>query len=142
MENFADNLINGIDDFGFTPAPEIVAVEIDISPFRVINRVQLGSHQRVLVLILGSETIDVTRVDVESLAFGPDGAPSFPGIEPALLGDRNRDGFTDLVVRFDMDATGIAAGDTQTCLTGELLDGTLFEGCDSVQVFASPGRLR
>jgi hypothetical protein len=58
--------------------PEIVAVEIDISPFRVINRVQLRVYQRVLLLILGSETIDVTRVDVESLAFGPDCAPSFP----------------------------------------------------------------
>ncbi len=140
--NLAAHARNGIDDFGFTPVSEIVAVEIDISPFRVINRVQLRSHQRVLVVILGSETIDVTEVDVESLAFGPDGAPSFPGIEPALLGDRNRDGFTDLLLRFDMDATGIAAGDTQTCLTGELLDGTPFEGCDSVQVFASPGRLR
>ena len=138
VENFADNLINGIDDFGFTPAPEIVAVEIDISPFRVVNRVQLGSHQRVLVLILGSETIDVTRVDVESLAFGPDGASSFPGIEPALLGDRNRDGFTDLLVRFDMDATGIAAGDPQACLTGEI-DGALFEGCDTVETFAPRG---
>ena len=118
---------------------EIVAVEIDISPFRVINRVQLGSHQRVLVVILGSETIDVTRVDVESLAFGPDCAPSFPGIKPALLGDRNRDGVTDLLVRFDMDETGIAAGDTQACITGKIY-GDVFWGCDSVETFAAPGR--
>jgi hypothetical protein len=70
---------------------------------------------------------------------GPDGAPSFPGIESALLGDRNRDGFTDLFVRFDMNATGIAAGDTHACLTGEI-DGVLFEGCDTVEAFAPPGR--
>ena len=75
---------------------------------------------------------------MESLAFGPDGAPSYPGIEPALLGDRNRDGFTDLLVRFDIDATGIASGDTQACLTGEI-DGALFEGCDTVETFAPPG---
>jgi len=139
VTNLSDSFPNGIDDFGFTPAPEPIGVEIDISPFRVINRVQLGSRQRVLVVILGSETIDVTRVAVESLAFGPDGAPSFPGIKPVLLGDRNRDGFTDLLVRFDMDETGIAAGDMQACLTGEI-DGAPFEGCDTIETFAPPGR--
>jgi len=137
--NLDDTQMNGIDDFGFTPAPQIVAVEIDIRPFRVINRVQLGSHQRVLVVILGSETIDVSQVDVESLAFGPDGAQSFPGIKPAHLGDRNRDGFTDLLAHFDMDETGIAPGDTQACLTGEIA-GALFEGCDTIETFAPPGR--
>ncbi len=75
---------------------------------------------------------------MESLAFGPDGAPSYPGIEPALLGDRNRDGFTDLLVRFDIDATGIAAGDAQACLTGEI-DAALFAGCDTLEAFSPPG---
>ncbi len=137
--NLDGSVMNGIDDFGFTPAPEIIAVEIDINPFGAIHRVQLGSHQRILVVILGSETIDVTKVDVGSLSFGPDGAPSLRGIKPALLGDRNRDGFTDLLARFDMDETGIAAGDTQACLTGEI-DGALFEGCATVETFAPPGR--
>ena len=88
---------------------------------------------------LGSEMIDVARVDVESLSFGPDGAPRFPDVKPVHLSDRNRDGFTDLLVRFDMDETGIAAGDTHACLTGEI-DGALFEGCDTVETFAPPGR--
>ena len=74
---------------------------------------------------------------MESLAFRPDGAPSFPGIEPALLGDWNRDGVTDRLVRFDIDATGIAAGDPQACLTGEI-DGALFEGCVTLETFAPP----
>ena len=139
VTNLSDSFPNGIDDFGFTPAPEPIGVEIDISSSRGINRVQLGSHQRVLVVILGSERIDVTRIDVESLSFGPDGAPSFPGIKPVLLGDRNRDGFTDLLVRFDMYETGIAAGDMQACLTGEI-DGAPFEGCDTIETFAPPGR--
>ncbi len=115
-----------------------IFVEIDVSPSRGINRVQLGSHQRVLVVILGSEAIDVSRVDLESLYFWPDGASSIPGVKPAPLGDRNRDGFTDLLVRFDMDETGIAAGDTQACLTGEI-DGAFFEGCDTIETFAPPG---
>jgi hypothetical protein len=135
--NLDGSFMNGIDDFGFTPAREPIAVEIDISPFRVINRIQLGSHQRVLVVILGSETIDVTRVDVESLGFGPDGAPRFPGVKPVHLSDRNRDGFTDLLVHFDMNEMGITAGDTQACLTGEI-DGAFFEGCDTVETFPPP----
>jgi len=131
--------MNGIDDFGFTPERDLVAAQIDISPFRLINRVQLGSHQRVLVAILGSETINVTGIDAASLAFGPAGAPPFPGIKPALFGDRNGDGFSDLLARFDMDATGLSHGNVQACLTGKI-DGAPFEGCDSVMVFAPPGR--
>ena len=116
-----------------------IIVEIDISPSRAINRAQLGSHQRILVVILGSERIDVTRVDLESLYFWPDGAPSIPGVKPAPLGDWNRDGFTDLLVRFDMDETGIAAGDTYACLTGKIY-GVLLWGCDTIETFAPPGR--
>jgi hypothetical protein len=137
LVNLDDFQMSAVDDFGFTVAPAPIVVEIDISPFRMINRVQLGSHQRILVLILGSEAIDVTRVDVESLGFGPDGAPSLPGMRPALLGDRNRDGFTDLLAHFDIDETGVAAGDTQACLTGAI-DGALFEGCASVEAFTPP----
>ena len=135
LVNLSDTEMSGVDDFGFTIAPAPIVVEIDILPFRRTNRVQLGSHQRILVLILGSAAIDVTRVDLESLGFGPDGAPSLPGTKPALLGDRNRDGFTDLLAHFDIDETGVVAGDTQACLTGEI-DGALFEGCAPVEAFA------
>jgi hypothetical protein len=116
-----------------------IFVEIDVSPSRGINQVQLGSHQRVLVVILGSEAIDVSRVDLESLYFGPNDAPNIPGTKPALLGDRNRDGFTDLLVRFDMGETGIAAGDTYVCLEGKIY-GERFLGCDTIETFAPPGR--
>ena len=137
LVNLDDFQMSVVDDFGFTVAPAPIVVEIDISPFRVINRVQLGSHQRVLVVVLGSESIDVTKIDAESLGFGPGGALRLPANKPAPPNDRNRDGFMDLVVHFDIAETGIAAGDSQACLTGKI-DGALFEGCATVETFAPP----
>ena len=45
--------------------------------------------------------------------------------------DVDKDGLLDLVSHYRIPETGIAAGDPQACLRGEI-DGAAFEGCDAV----------
>jgi hypothetical protein len=48
------------------------------------------------------------------------------------LEDVNGDGFTDLISHYSTAATDIAPGQGEACITGQLDDGTLLEGCASI----------
>ena len=120
-------------------ASPVVSVDIDIKPRSDPNSINPKSGGAVPVAILGSDTFDVTDVDVITLAFGPSGATpkhdlTDPTVYASHLEDVNGDGFTDLVSHYVQKETGLLSSDIEACITGQTTDGTAIEGCDSVRV--------
>jgi len=107
--------------FLMTPVPippAIVAIDIKPGSAPVCN----GT---IPVAILGSDTLDVIQIDQTTLSFEGLGVRERRnGALSCNIRDVNRDGYTDLVCRYQ-DTT------TEGTLTGELLDGTPVEGADT-----------
>ena len=115
---------------------EAIQVDIDIKPGSDPNSINTKSKGVVPVAILGSDTFDVTTVDVTTLMFG-NASPKHDLTDSDTydehIQDVNGDGFDDLVSHYKQKDIGIACGDTEATLTGALNDATPIEGTDSVR---------
>jgi formylglycine-generating enzyme required for sulfatase activity len=125
--------------FRVASVPEpFIPVDVDIRPGSDINPVNPLERGVIPVAILGSNTFPVAAVDVATLVFGPnEAAPAHR--KGGHLVDVNDDGFTDLLSHYQTQDTGIAIGDMDACVKGQLLNGTPFKGCDFISTYPNCG---
>jgi outer membrane protein assembly factor BamB len=115
--------------------PTTVNVDIDINPGSDSNCLNINGSGVIPVAILGSASFDVADVDITTLSFGGL-AVRMRGKKGPICGyeDSNDDGIQDLVCHFEDDPSAWSVGSDSATLSGELLDGSPFEGSDSICV--------
>lgn len=147
-----DASLNAISNGGFQHVAAIhdlefatgaTQVEIDIKPGSSPNCFNVNGHGVIPVAILGAADFDATQVDVGTLVFAGlevrvrgNGAPqcSVEDVSGYFLNgsEGEPDGFDDLVCQFVDDPESWEPAEDEACVTGDLLDGTDIEGCDSI----------
>jgi hypothetical protein len=167
--DIADGTSDDENHNGIPDECELIHADLDIKPGSCPNPLNIGSRGVLPIALLGSETVDVTEIDVTSLAMtradGIGGAlgPIMRGFNhgantedvatpleggPCECHELAGDGIDDLVLKFSTNqlvATlelGSAPRGTQVELTlnGALLDGTPFEASDCVVTRGKPRR--
>ncbi|MBW2697405.1 MAG: hypothetical protein JRE70_13095 [Deltaproteobacteria bacterium] len=115
------------------------AVPIDIMPNDAGNNLNLragpGAGFDVAILSEGEFFDAPGQIDPLSLKFGPRQANIWG---PPQIQDVDRDGDDDLVVKFLIQQTGIACGDTQASLSGRTFQSRGISGFDAINKFNCP----
>jgi hypothetical protein len=90
-----------------------------------------NSHGVIPVAVLGEIDFDVTSIDLATLEFGPGGAVPAHGAG-GHVEQVDGDGILDLVSHFRVGESGIEAGSSEACLSGQTLEGVGFVGCGTI----------
>jgi len=108
-------------------------------PVTVVIRPMEGSVKKVKssgvlpVAILSVPGFNATQIAVSTICFGDSGTPAQRDCTEAHgkahLEDVDRDRDVDMLLHFEMAATGIDQGDATACVIGKLNDGTGVYGC-------------
>lgn len=104
-------------------------VNIDIKPRNKRNVVKPRARGGIYVAVLSDSKFDPLQIEIPTVRFGPDGAQAIRH----KVKDINRDGLGDLLLRFNIRATGIACGNTEATLTGSTFSGQSFSGSDAIK---------
>lgn len=132
-----DNLTYGLNAAAWLSAANcdtMIDIDIKPGPSSVVNPY---AHGVLPVAILGSESFNVTTIDVTTLSLGVGSAPPAHDLTDSFtytdhLQDVNLDGYVDLVTHYWTRETGIVCGDEQATVTCETLDGESLVGTDSL----------
>jgi hypothetical protein len=107
-----------------------MVVSVDIRPKKDANRINPGSSKNINVAIFSGNGFDATSVDSSTVRFGATGTEATP--VHVGLRDIDQDGHRDMVVRFQIQDTGIKCGDTSAALTGQTINGAAFIGSSPI----------
>ena len=112
----AENAAGELRPVVWVPSDPVQTVMIDVKPGSATNPINVRSNGVVPVAVLSTADFDATSVDVTSLRFGPGGAPESHA--RGHVEDVNVDGRADLLLHFDVAASGIPCGASAVTLNG------------------------
>jgi len=116
---------------GFIATPKRRLILIDIRPRSDANRINPSSAKDINVAVFSSKDFDATSIDLNTVRFGATGTEAAP-VHVARR-DVDGDGDRDMVVRFQIQDTGIKCGDTSAVLTGQISGGPSIIGSSPIQ---------
>lgn len=119
------------------PPPSVMEVDVEVMPGSDPAPVNLRAQGVIPVVILSTEDFDAAAVDPATVCFGDAEDPAANGDCTEAHGrghveDVDGDGDADMVLHFEVQETGIQAGDTEACLVGRTVDGDDIAGCDAI----------
>jgi len=125
------NLRVGICDIGAIEFQGKMLVSVDVRPRSEANRINPNSNNNINVAILSSSGFDATDIDPNTVRFGATGTEAAP-IHVARR-DVDGDGDRDVVLRFEIQNTGIRCGNTSATLTGQIPGGASIIGSSPIR---------